>query len=87
MSLGLFALANDNANTFYDFVTFIYKRQSEVYNEAFLHKTHHNLIQLVAKFAYEHSGVDKEKFITTIANNAMYIQARTTIRYVATKSV
>ncbi|MGF1876441.1 hypothetical protein L4D77_14040 [Photobacterium frigidiphilum] len=48
MSLGLFALADGDTQKFYDFATFMYERQPQFYNGPFLHKTHDDLMQLVA---------------------------------------
>lgn len=87
MSLGLFALADGDANKFYDFATFIYERQAQFYNGPFFHKTHDDLIQLVADFAKEHSGADREKFINKMTDSDIYVQARTPIRFAATKAV
>jgi len=87
MSLGLFALAESDANTFYDFATFVYERQSQFYNGAFLHKTHDDLMQLVAGFAMEHSGAERDSFLKRMSDSDIYVQARTPIRYAATKAV
>ncbi|MEW6999071.1 DsbA family protein [Colwelliaceae bacterium BS250] len=87
VSLGLFALADADANKFYDFATFVYERQAQFYNGPFLHKTHHDLIQLVADFATEHANVDRVKFIERMNDSDIYVQARTPIRYAATKAV
>lgn len=87
MSLGLFALAEGDANKFYDFTTFIYERQSQFYNGPFLHKTHDDLIQLVADFAKEHAGVERGSFLKRMSDSDIYVQARTPIRYAATKAV
>ena len=87
MSLGLFALADGDANKFYDFATFIYERQEQFYNAPFLHKTHDELRQLVADFAEQHSGIDRVGFLERMSDNDIYIQARTPIRYAATRAV
>ncbi len=87
MSLGLFALADGDSNKFYDFATFIYERQAQFLNDEFLYKSHHDLIQLVADFAVEHASVDREVFIERMAEHDIYIDARTPIRYAATKAV
>ena len=87
MSLGLFALAEGDANKFYDFATFVYERQSQFYNGAFLHKTHDDLMQLVAGFAMEHSGAERDSFLKRMSDSDIYVQARTPIRYAATKAV
>ncbi|WP_299264696.1 thioredoxin domain-containing protein [uncultured Psychrosphaera sp.] len=87
MSLGLFALAQNDANKFYDFASFVYDRQTQFYNGVFLNKTHNDLIQLVADFAQEHANVDREAFIKRMQDNDIYIKARTPIRYAATKAV
>lgn len=87
MSLGLIALADGNADKFYNFATFIYERQAQFYNDIFLHKTHDDLIQLVADFAKEHSGIDREQFLKRMGDSDIYVQARTPIRYAATRAV
>lgn len=87
MSLGLFAMADGDAKKFYDFATFIYERQEQFYNAPFLHKTHDDLRQLVANFSKEHSGVDRAKFLKRMSDSDIYIDARTPIRYAATKAV
>lgn len=87
MSLGLFAFAEGNASKFYDFATFIFERQAQFYNGKFLHKSHHDLIQLIADFSEEYANVDRDKFMNRMNDNDIYIQARTPIRYAATKAV
>ena len=77
MSLGLFALAEGDANKFYDFATFVYERQSQFYNGSFLHKTHDDLLQLVADFANQHSGIERNNFVQKMSDSDIYIQART----------
>ncbi len=87
MSLGLFALADDDPQKFYDFATFIYERQEQFYNAPFLHKTHDDLRQLVADFAEEHAAVDRAAFLKRMSDEDIYIDARTPIRYAATRAV
>ena len=87
MSLGLFALSEADADKFYDFTTFIFERQSQFYNGRFLDKTHADLLQLVASFAQQHSGREREKFLKRMADSDINEQARTPIRYAATKGV
>lgn len=87
VSLGLFALAEGNNNKFFDFATFLYERQEQFYNAPFLHKTHEDLRQFVADMAQEHAGIEREAFLTRMADNDIYIDARTPIRYAATKGV
>lgn len=87
VSLGLFALAEGNANKFYRFATFLYERQERFYNAPFLHKTHDELRQFVADSATEHGDVKREAFLNRMGDNDIYIAARTPIRYAATKGV
>lgn len=87
VSLGLFTLAEGDSNKFYDFATFLYERQEQFYNAAFLHKTHAELREFVADLAEQHADIDREAFIQKMASNEIYIDARTPIRYAATKSV
>ena len=87
MSLGLFALADGDANKFYDFATFLYERQDEFYNSAFMHKTHDDLRQLIADKAEDYLNIDRSQFLDRMNDNDIYTIARTPIRYAATKSV
>jgi protein-disulfide isomerase len=87
MSLGIFALADGDSNKFYDFTTFLFERQAQFFNGAFLHKTHDDLIQLVADFAEDHADVDRGEFINRMSDSDIYVQARTPIRYAATRAV
>lgn len=87
MSLGLFALADNDAKVFFDFATFIFERQSEFYNQVFMFKTHDDLIQLIADYAQTHALVNRADFIKRMGDEDIYIKARTPIRYAATKSV
>jgi protein-disulfide isomerase len=87
MSLGLFALADGDAKLFYSFATFIYERQEQFYNGQFSQKTHQDLIELITDLAVEHSGVDRKKFLERMNDSDIYQQARTPIRYAATKAV
>jgi hypothetical protein len=41
----------------------------------------------VADFAEEHAGVIRDKFIERMNDSDIYVQARTPIRYAATKAV
>ena len=87
VSLGLFAFAEGDAGKFYDFATFAYERQEEFYNAPFLHKTHEELRQFVADLAQEHGGIERNSFLQRMMDNDVYIDARTPIRYAATKGV
>ena len=87
MSLGLFALADGDANKFYEFATYLFERQDEFYNAAFYHKTHDDLRQLIADKAEAHINIDRTQFLDRINDNDIYTLARTPIRYAATKSV
>jgi len=87
MSLGLFALADGDAKRFYDFASHLFKWQIQFTNASFLHKTHYDLIELVADFAQEYGEENREKFISRMRDNDIYVQARTPIRYAATKAV
>lgn len=87
MSLGLFALAQGKAEDFYPFASFMFERQEQFYNAAYLHKTHDDLRQSIADLAEDHGGVEREAFLQRMADDDIYIQARTPIRYAATKGV
>jgi len=87
MSLGLFALAERNAETAFDFISFLFAKQELYYNEPFLNKTHADLRQLVADFAIEFADVDREEFLLKMQEHDVYIAARTPIRFAATRAV
>lgn len=87
VSLGLFALAEGDSNKFYSFTSFVYDRQEQFYNTPFLHKTHEDLKQFVADLAVEHSGINREEFLIRMGEHDIYTQARTPIRYAATRAV
>lgn len=87
VSLGLFALADGDASKFYNFATFLYERQDEFYNASFMFKTHDDLRELIADHAEDHLDIDRLKFLDKMNSNDIYTQARTPIRYAATRSV
>lgn len=87
MSLGLFALAESNAEKFYGFATYLYNRQDEFYNGQFTHKTQNDLRQLIADCAEDHANINREEFLQRMNDDDIYTQARTPIRYAATRSV
>lgn len=87
MSLGLFAVAAGDARTFFDFATYLYERQDEFYNSCFEHKTHDDLRQLVADYAVDFAGVERAWLLTRMADEDVYIDARTPIRFAATRAV
>ena len=87
VSLGQFALAEGDAEKFFNFTTYLYEHQAQYYNGAFEHKTHADLRNLVADFAEDFAGVDRTAFLERMNDHDVYIDARTPIRYAATKSV
>ena len=87
LNLALFALADGDAKRFFDFVSFLFERQEQYLNEPFKHKTHEDLRQLAAGFAKQHAGVDKSQFLARMDQHDVYIEARTPIRFAATRSV
>jgi len=87
VSLGIFALAGGNAEKCRDFVSFLFGRQEQFNNAAFSNKTHVDLQQLVADLAQEHGAVDRDAFLERMQSHEIYVDARTPIRYAATKSV
>ena len=87
MSLGLFALAEGDAQKFFDFASFLYQQQDQFYNTPFRHKTHDDLRRLVCDFAEQHAKVDRDKFLNRMDDHDIYIAARTPIRFAATRAV
>ena len=72
INLGLFALAEGKANTFFDFFAYIYARQEQFYNASFMHKTHKNLRYLILQFAEQHAKVDPVKFLNRMGDDDIY---------------
>lgn len=87
VSLGLFAYAEGDASKFYQFATFLYEHQETFYNAPFLHKTHEDLRQFVADMAQQQGITNRAVFLQRMMDNDIYIDARTPIRYAATKGV
>ena len=87
VSLGLFALAGEDAKMAFDFITFLYANQDRYYNDQFLHKTHNDLIELVADLAVEFAEVERDSFIAEMRSSGVYLAGRTQIRYAATRAV
>jgi len=87
MSLGLFAVAQGDAQRFFDFASFLFERQEHFLNAPFQHKTHQQLRELVVDYAQQHSNCDPKSMMALLDNHDIYIAARTPIRYAATKSV
>lgn len=87
MSLGLFAFAQGDVERFYSFASFMYQNQEQFYNAEFKHKTHNDLQQLVADLAQQHAQINREVFLKRMADEDIYILARTPIRYAATRAV
>jgi protein-disulfide isomerase len=87
MSLALFAVAAGDARKFFDFASYLYQRQEEFYNSPFEHKTHDDLRQLAADYAVGFASVDRDWVLGRMADNDVYIDARTPIRFAATRAV
>ncbi|WP_299770966.1 thioredoxin domain-containing protein [uncultured Pseudoteredinibacter sp.] len=87
VSLGIFALAEGDAERCRDFVSFLFERQEQFNNAAFSNKSHVDLQQLVADLAQEHGAADRNAFLERMQSHEIYVDARTPIRYAATKSV
>ncbi len=87
VSLGLFALAQNNALTAFDFIGFLFSKQELFYNQPFLKKTHADLQNLVTDFAVEFADVNREEHRLKTQEHDVYIAARTPIRFAATRAV
>lgn len=87
MSLALFALSEGDAKRFFDFASFLFDRQDQFYNAQFMQKTHHDLRILAADFAHQHAGVNQQSFLKKMDAYETYIDARTPIRFAATRAV
>ena len=87
MSLALFALAQGDAQRFFNFVSFLFERQEQFLNAPFRHKTHADLRTLAAEFAEQHAGLNQDDFLKRMDTHEVYIEARTPIRFAATRAV
>ncbi len=87
MSLALLAEAQGDSQRFFDFATFLFDRQDQFMNDQFKDKTNSDLQQLAASFSGEFSGEHNPAFLTRMNSHDIYIDARTPIRYAATRAV
>ncbi|MEP0393037.1 MAG: thioredoxin domain-containing protein [Erythrobacter sp.] len=87
ISKGIFALARDDDEAFFEFGSYLFARQDEFYNSEFRDKTHQDLIEQIAQYAYDFSGFDKARMLGLIDTNEIYTDARTPIRFASTKGV
>ncbi len=87
MSLALMAVAQGDAQRFFDFATYLFARQDQYMNDVFRHKTLEDQRQLAADFALDHCGMPREKLLELLDDHDVYIAARTPIRYAATRAV
>ena len=87
ISKGIFALAGDNAETFFEFASYLYDRQEEFYNGRFREKTHQDLLDQIAQYAHDFSGFERTRMLELIETNEVYTDARTPIRFASTKGV
>lgn len=87
ISKGVFALAGDDDEVFFEFASYLYARQEEYYNGPFRDKTHQDLLNQIADYAHDFSGFDRSKMLELIDTDAVYTDARTPIRFAATKNI
>lgn len=87
MSLALMAIAQGDAQRFFDFTTYLFERQDQFMNGVFRHKTLEDQRQLAADFANDFSGIDRDELLNLLDDDDVYINARTPIRYAATRAV
>ena len=87
ISLGLFAVAQNDGRQFFDFMSYLFDRQEQFLNGAFLTKTHQDLRNLAAHYAMDFANVDQNDFFRKIDSNQVYTLARTPNRYAAARAV
>lgn len=87
MSLCLFTFAQGDPQKFYYFASYLYAHQEAFYNAQYSNRTHLDLQRAIAAAANELLDEDESTFIEQMNTNETYIDARTPIRYGATKSV
>jgi len=87
ISKGIFALAGENDEVFFRFASYLYARQKEYYNASFRDKTHQDLLNHIADYANDFSGIDKSRMLELIETGEVYTDARTPIRFASTKGV
>ncbi len=87
MSLALMAVAQNDAQRFFDFATYLFDHQAEFMNDVFRHKTIEDQRQLAADFAHDSCAMPKEELLKRLDDHDVYIAARTPIRYAATRAV
>ncbi len=87
MSLAMMAVAGSDDRRFFDFASFLFARQEQFMNDVFRHKTLEDQRQLAADMAQEFAGILRDRLLTLLDDSQVYENARTPIRYAATRSV
>ena len=87
MSLALMAVAKDDPKRFHQFATYLFNQQDRFTNAEFRHKTLEDQRQLAADLANEFADLPREELLNLLDDSEVYVNARTPIRYAATRSV
>lgn len=81
------AVAQDDTDKFVNFVNYLYEHQQEFANEAFKDKTQTDFHRLLASYAADSFGWDKEKFIDRLESKEIYNLARIPARLAIMRGV
>ena len=81
------AVAQDDTDKFVNFVNYLFEHQEEFANEASKDKTQTDFHQLLASYAADGFGWDKQKFIDRLESEEIYNQARIPARLAIMRGV
>ncbi|WP_036487977.1 thioredoxin domain-containing protein [Myxosarcina sp. GI1] len=81
------AVAGDDTDKFIDFVSYIYRHQEEFANEASKDKTQRDFHHLLASYAADGFGWDKQQFIDRLESKEIYNLARIPARLAIVRGV
>ena len=81
------AVADNDTDKFIDFVSYLFERQSEFANEAFKDKTQTDWHNMLADYAVDAKGLDRDKFLELLDSKEIYNRARIPARFATIRGV
>ena len=81
------AVADSDTNKFIDFVSYLFERQSEFANEASKDKTQTDWHNMLADYAVDANGLDRDKFLKLLNSEKIYSRARIPARFATIRGV
>ena len=81
------AVADNDTNKFIDFVSYLFERQSEFANEASKDKTQTDWHNMLADYAVDATGCNRDKFLELLNSKEIYSRARIPARFATIRGV